>query len=143
MINETAYALGANRSCIRDLFEYGCQRAAIVGRENVYDYSLGNPSIPSPPAVNETICRILADTEPLAVHGYTSAVGDLSARQAIADENDIPLVTRECTHQGTCSGTCPTCEQEVRYLEQQLAYKDQEIEFLKKIVSLGKEEKQR
>ena len=42
-------------------------------------------------------------------------------RQAIADENDIPLVTRECTHQGTCSGTCPTCEQEVRYLEQQLA----------------------
>ena len=86
MINETAYALGANRSCIRDLFEYGCQRAAIVGRENVYDYSLGNPSIPSPPAVNETICRILADTEPLAVHGYTAAVGDLSARQAIADD---------------------------------------------------------
>ena len=86
MINETAYALGANRSCIRDLFEYGCQRAAIVGRENVYDYSLGNPSIPSPPQVNETICRILADTEPLAVHGYTSAVGDLSARQAIADD---------------------------------------------------------
>ena len=86
MINETAYALGANRSCIRDLFEYGCQRAAIVGRENVYDYSLGNPSIPSPPQVNETICRIFADTEPLAVHGYTSAVGDLSARQAIADD---------------------------------------------------------
>ena len=86
MINETAYALGANRSCIRDLFEYGCQRATIVGRENVYDYSLGNPSIPSPTAVNEIICRILADTEPLAVHGYTSAVGDLSARQAIADD---------------------------------------------------------
>lgn len=42
-------------------------------------------------------------------------------RQAIADENNIPLVTRECTHQGKCSGTCPTCEQEVRYLEQQLA----------------------
>ena len=55
MLNEKAYALGANRSCIRDLFEYGCQRAAIVGRENVYDYSLGNPSIPSPPEVNETI----------------------------------------------------------------------------------------
>ena len=86
MINHPAYALGATRSCIRDLFEYGRQRAAIVGRENVYDYSLGNPSIPSPPAVNETICRILADTEPLAVHGYTSAVGDLSARQAIADD---------------------------------------------------------
>ena len=44
MLNPSAYALGANRSCIRDLFEYGCQRAAVVGRENVYDYSLGNPN---------------------------------------------------------------------------------------------------
>ena len=86
MINETSYALGANRSCIRDLFEYGCQRAAVVGRENVYDYSLGNPSIPSPKAVNETICQVLADTDSLAVHGYTSAVGDYGMRQAIADD---------------------------------------------------------
>ena len=51
MINNTAYNLGANRSCIRDLFEYGCKRAAEVGRENVYDYSLGNPSIPAPEAI--------------------------------------------------------------------------------------------
>ena len=86
MYNEKSYALGANRSCIRDLFEYGCQRAAIVGRENVYDYSLGNPSIPSPKEVNETICAVLADTDSLAVHGYTSAVGDLAMRKAIADD---------------------------------------------------------
>ena len=86
MINETSYALGANRSCIRDLFEYGCQRAAIVGRENVYDYSLGNPSIPSPKEVNETICQVLSDTDSLAVHGYTSAVGDYGMRKAIADD---------------------------------------------------------
>ena len=86
MINETSYALGANRSCIRDLFEYGCQRAAIVGRENVYDYSLGNPSIPSPKEVNETICQILSDTDSLAVHGHTSAVGDYGMRKAIADD---------------------------------------------------------
>jgi len=86
MINEKSYALGANRSCIRDLFEYGCQRAAIVGRENVYDYSLGNPSIPSPKEVNETICQVLADTDSLAVHGYTSAVGDLAMRSAIAND---------------------------------------------------------
>ena len=86
MINEKAYALGANRSCIRDLFEYGCQRAAIVGQENVYDYSLGNPSIPAPAAVNETIREILADTDSLAIHGYTSAVGDLACRKAIADD---------------------------------------------------------
>ena len=86
MYNEKAYALGANRSCIRDLFEYGQQRAAIVGKENVYDYSLGNPSIPSPAAVNDAIRAILSDTDSLVVHGYTSAVGDLQTRQAIADD---------------------------------------------------------
>ena len=59
MINEKAYALGANRSCIRDLFEYGRARAAIVGAENVYDYSLGNPSIPAPDYVNQAIREVL------------------------------------------------------------------------------------
>ena len=86
MINEKAYALGANRSVIRDLFEYGRQRAAIVGAENVYDYSLGNPSIPAPDYVNQAIRDILSDTDSLAIHGYTTAVGDLATRQAIADD---------------------------------------------------------
>ena len=86
MINETAYLLGSNRSCIRDLFEYGCARAAIVGRENVFDYSLGNPSIPAPKEVDQAIRDILNDTDSLAIHGYTSAVGDLATRQAIADD---------------------------------------------------------
>ena len=86
MINQTAYTLGANRSCIRELFEYGCRRAAIVGRENVFDYSLGNPSIPSPPQVNEAIGQILSEMDSLAVHGYTSAIGDLAARKAISDD---------------------------------------------------------
>ena len=84
MYNASAYALGANRSCIRDLFEYGRARAAIVGPENVFDFSLGNPSIPAPPQVNEAVREILADTDPLQVHGYTSAVGDLEARAAIS-----------------------------------------------------------
>ena len=86
MYNETAYSLGANRSCIRDLFEYGCQRAKIVGRENVFDYSLGNPSIPAPAQVNDAIREILADTDSLLVHGYTSAVGDFDTRKAISDD---------------------------------------------------------
>ncbi|MDD6968143.1 MAG: pyridoxal phosphate-dependent aminotransferase [Firmicutes bacterium] len=86
MVNQNAYQLGANRSCIRDLFEYGRQRAAIVGEENVYDYSLGNPSIPSPPQVDEAVRQILLDTPTLQVHGYTSAVGDLATQQAIADD---------------------------------------------------------
>lgn len=84
MYNPSAYALGANRSCIRELFEYGRARAAIVGPENVFDFSLGNPSIPAPPQVNEAVREILADTAPLQVHGYTSAVGDLEARAAIS-----------------------------------------------------------
>ena len=84
MYNASAYALGANRSCIRDLFEYGRARAAVVGPENVFDFSLGNPSIPAPPQVNEAVREILADTNPLLVHGYTSAVGDLEARVAIS-----------------------------------------------------------
>ena len=86
MLNPKAYQLGANRSCIRDLFEYGRSRAAIVGEDKVYDYSLGNPSIPSPAAVDDAIRQILLDTPTLQVHGYTSAVGDLSARTAIAED---------------------------------------------------------
>ena len=86
MVNQNAYQLGANRSCIRDLFEYGRQRAAVVGEEQVYDYSLGNPSIPSPAQVDQAIRQILLDTPTLQVHGYTSAVGDLATRQAIADD---------------------------------------------------------
>ena len=86
MINQTAYGLGSNRSCIRELFEYGRGRAAVVGPENVFDYSLGNPSIPAPAQVEQAIRDILADTPSLAIHGYTSAVGDLATRQAIADD---------------------------------------------------------
>ena len=86
MINQPAYNLGANRSVIRDLFEYGRSRAAIVGEENIFDFSLGNPSIPAPPEVNETIRQLLLDTDSLALHGYTSAVGDFAARKAIAED---------------------------------------------------------
>ena len=86
MINQTAYNLGANRSVIRDLFEYGRSRAAVVGEENIFDFSLGNPSIPSPAAVNETIRDLLTDTDSLALHGYTSATGDLATRKAIAED---------------------------------------------------------
>ena len=86
MYNTQAYALGANRSVIRDLFEYGRQRSAMVGPENVFDYSLGNPSIPCPDYVNQAIREILADTDSLTIHGYTTAVGDYETRKAIADD---------------------------------------------------------
>ncbi len=89
MINPQALALGTNRSCIRDLFEYGRSRAAVVGEEKVYDFSLGNPSIPSPAQVDQTIRELLDSVDSLQLHGYTTAVGDYETRQAIArDLND-------------------------------------------------------
>jgi aspartate aminotransferase len=57
-----------------------------VGNENVFDYSLGNPSIPAPAEVEQAIRDILTDTPSLAIHGYTSAIGDLTTRQAIAED---------------------------------------------------------
>ena len=89
MINQKAYELGTNRSCIRELFEYGRARAAVVGEENVFDYSLGNPSVPAPKQVDEVICQILADTDPLQIHGYTTAAGDMAARKAISDDLNL------------------------------------------------------
>ena len=86
MVNEATLALGTQRSCIRELFEYGRQRAALVGAENVFDYSLGNPSIPAPAGVDEAIRQILSDTDSVQIHGYTSAIGDLQTRSAIAED---------------------------------------------------------
>lgn len=85
-MNQNAYALGTNRSCIRELFEYGRKRAAIVGDDNIFDYSLGNPSIPSPPEVDRSIRHILDTEDITSIHGYTSAVGDAAARNAIAQD---------------------------------------------------------
>lgn len=85
MINEQTIALGTNRSVIRDLFDYGNMRAAIVGRENVFDFSIGNPSEPVPEAVSRAFVEVLQE-DSLSVHGYTSAPGLVETRQAIADD---------------------------------------------------------
>ena len=83
--NKEAYELGSKRSAIRELFEYGKQRAAVVGAENVYDFSLGNPTVPAPDCVDETIRRLTKEMDCLKLHGYTSAQGDMETRAAIAD----------------------------------------------------------
>ncbi len=88
MINESMAAIGRSRSCIRELFEYGNQQAAKVGRENVYDFSLGNPSIPAPPEVDEAIISAVRDLDSISVHGYTSAAGNPALREMVtADLN--------------------------------------------------------
>ena len=84
MVSERMLGLGTARSVIRELFEYGKQRAAIVGPENVFDFSIGNPSVPAPAAVNEAAIRILQEN-PDIIHCYTSAQGDAAARQRFAD----------------------------------------------------------
>lgn len=87
MVSERMLGLGTARSVIRELFEYGKQRAAVVGAENVFDFSIGNPSVPAPDAVNETAMRILRE-QPELIHCYTSAQGDAAARQRFADSLD-------------------------------------------------------
>ena len=83
MINRQMQELGSKRSTIRELFEYGNQRAAVVGRENVFDFSIGNPSIPAPDAVRQAIVEEAAG-DPVALHGYTSAQGAAEVRAALA-----------------------------------------------------------
>lgn len=84
MLNERMVALGTQRSVIRELFEFGKIRAAEIGAENVFDFSIGNPSVPSPDIVNETAMKLIQETDPVILHGYTSAQGDAHARQMIA-----------------------------------------------------------
>ncbi len=85
MLNEKMLQLGENRSVIREIFEYGNKRRAEIGAENVFDFSLGNPSIPAPREVNEAMIKLLSETDPVRLHGYTSAQGSPDVRKTIAD----------------------------------------------------------
>ncbi len=84
MINETMYARGAESSVIREIFSYGLERKAQIGADKVFDYSLGNPSVPAPAAVRASIERSLALPSD-ELHGYTPAPGLPEARRAVAD----------------------------------------------------------
>ena len=85
MYSQKMYELGSKKSTIRTIFEYGKQRAAIVGEENIYDFSLGNPNVPTPEFVKQAIIDILNEEEPCAVHGYTVAPGDPKVREILAN----------------------------------------------------------
>lgn len=85
MVSKDMLALGKKSSIIREIFEYAKVRREEIGAENVFDFSLGNPSIPAPAVVGETMQKLLAETDPVLLHGYTSAPGDLGVRQTIAN----------------------------------------------------------
>ena len=85
MINEKMYKLGSERSEIRELFEYGRKRKAEIGEDKVFDFSLGNPSVPCPDEVTEALLTLINTESPVDLHGYTSAAGDDNVRKAIAE----------------------------------------------------------
>ena len=112
MINEKMRELGAKRSVIRELFEYGKKRKAEIGVENVYDFSLGNPSVPAPKVVNETLIKLLSEESSVALHGYTSAQGDAAVRAAIADyinKTHGESVNADCLYMSVGAAAALTC----------------------------------
>lgn len=82
MFNEKMYALGSTRSAIRELFEYGNKRKSEIGEKNVFDFSLGNPSVLPPEKVSQSVVKYLETTN---IHGYTSAQGAADVRKVISD----------------------------------------------------------
>ena len=85
MYSEKMYQYGSQKSVIREIFAYGQKKIREEGPEAVYDFSLGNPSIPAPEKVTEELVKILTETDPVAVHGYTAAQGDLQLREKLAE----------------------------------------------------------
>lgn len=85
MYNKKMYKLGSNRSVIRELFEYGKIMAKEQGEDKVFDFSLGNPSVPAPEEVRKALEELVSFPDTVKIHGYTSAQGDLSVRKAISD----------------------------------------------------------
>ena len=84
MVAEKMVELGTKKSTIRTIFEFGQKRAQEVGRENIFDFSLGNPNIPAPPFIKQAILDILDECEPMEIHGYTVAPGDPGVRAALS-----------------------------------------------------------
>ncbi|MBR2215754.1 MAG: pyridoxal phosphate-dependent aminotransferase [Selenomonadaceae bacterium] len=84
MVAQKMYELGTKKSTIRTIFEYGRQRAAEVGEENIYDFSLGNPNVPTPDFVKQAVIDIMSTMSPTAVHGYTIAPGNPEVREKLA-----------------------------------------------------------
>ncbi len=85
MLSQKMLELGKKSSVIREIFEYGRVRKNEIGAENVFDFSLGNPSVPAPQKVTDVMNRLIAETPAEVLHGYTSGAGDLKVRTAIAE----------------------------------------------------------
>ena len=85
MFDKKMLGIGYSQSTIRDLYTYGLARKKVIGEDNVYDFSIGNPSIPAPSIVNETLIKLLTTEDSVKMHGYTVSPGDIDVRNSIAD----------------------------------------------------------
>lgn len=85
MINEAYKAMLGGKSVIRELSEYATARGAEIGYENVFDYSLGNPSVPCPQSFTDEMIALYQEAEPVALHGYSPSLGITSVCTAIAE----------------------------------------------------------
>ena len=111
MINQINVGYGKTRSVIRELFEYGKKRKAEIGEDNVYDFSLGNPSVHAPEEVTDALIKLVIEEDAVALHGYTSAQGDLSVRRAVADDLNARFSTAlnaDCIYM-TCGAAASVC----------------------------------
>lgn len=84
MISETYKAMLSGKSVIRELSEHAAVMKREIGEDNVFDFSLGNPSVPAPKAFNDAICELLRTGDPMLVHGYSPSLGIPSVKEAIA-----------------------------------------------------------
>lgn len=84
--NSKMHELGSRRSVIREIFEYSKKRAAEIGADKVFDFSLGNPSVPAPKEIGEALERLISECDSVSLHGYTSAQGDAAVREKIAEK---------------------------------------------------------
>ena len=84
MINNKMIGLGKQSSAIRELFEYGKNRKHEIGNDNVFDFSIGNPSVACPEIVTQKLIEIINNTDPIALHGYSSAIGHVKIRDEVA-----------------------------------------------------------
>ena len=85
MVATKMYELGAKANLIRTLYMFGLQQAEKVGEENVFDYSIGNPSVPPPQAVSDAIVELATKYSPMEINSYTPAMGLPKVRQGLAD----------------------------------------------------------
>ena len=95
MISKEYTNIGSKSSAIREMFDLALERSKVVGEENVYNFCIGNPNVPTPECVKEELMHLLETENPFHLHGYTTSAGDEEARDAIAEGLNDRYGTRE------------------------------------------------